>query len=258
MDVAETYVQSGHEKWEQKDFKGAIEDYIRAAELASYVYPMWNCLLQQEVEWKEEQFIRIIDICTEIISNNTQDIHTILFRGIAKDETYNRFRNKTILNEAIEDYSRAIEINPNLSNSYFFRGYAKEFYLHLYKEAIEDYNLAIKVDNNNAHYYSCLAEAKEKIKDFDGAIQDYLKLIEFRPIYYVCLKLAKIYYNQKEYDQALEYVNKAIEINPDDYSLAQELKEVILLKNIEQIELIEDDFSLKLRLIPSRIAVDSS
>ena len=48
------------------------------------------------------------------------------------------------LHESIEDYNKAIELNPKLENAYYGRGYAKHD-LGNYQGAIEDYNKVIEL-----------------------------------------------------------------------------------------------------------------
>ncbi|MFA6026509.1 MAG: tetratricopeptide repeat protein, partial [Ignavibacteriaceae bacterium] len=49
-------------------------------------------------------------------------------------------------NGAIQNYSKAIEINPHFAKAYYLRGNAK-VELSNYNGAIEDYNNAIEIDS---------------------------------------------------------------------------------------------------------------
>ncbi len=90
-------------------------------------------------------------------------------RGLAK---YNLGRNQ----EAIADYDRAIQLNPNDAAAYFNRAYAK-YALGKKEEAIADYDRAIWLDSNNAIAYNnrglakyALGKKEEAIADYDRAI----------------------------------------------------------------------------------------
>lgn len=91
-------------------------------------------------------------------------------RGIAKN-------NLGLYEEAIKDFNKAIELNPNISEAYNNRGNAKNN-LKQYEEAIKDYDKAIELNPNNLDAYNnrgsakaILMQYKEAIKDFDKAIK---------------------------------------------------------------------------------------
>ena len=118
------------------------------------------------------------------------------------------------MDEAIEVYSRAIELNPNHAASYSNRGAAycgrDEFDL-----AIADYNKAIELDPELAQAYSNRGAAYWGKDEFDLAIADYNKAIELDP------KLAHAYYNrgatyraEGAFDLAIADCTKAIELDP--------------------------------------------
>ena len=44
--------------------------------------------------------------------------------------------------KAIDDYSKAIELNPNYAGAYFSRGYVKHFFLKDERGACEDWKIA--------------------------------------------------------------------------------------------------------------------
>ena len=115
---------------------------------------------------------------------------------------------------AIEDYSKAIEINPKDGDSYNLRGVLK-YELKDYSGAISDISKAIDLGTNNAVSYYSRGGAKSNTGDYSGAIEEYSKAIELDPNY------ALAYYNRgiskknlKDYYGAIEDYNKAIEIDP--------------------------------------------
>ncbi|HOZ70556.1 MAG TPA: tetratricopeptide repeat protein [Chitinophagaceae bacterium] len=73
---------------------------------------------------------------------------------------------------AISDYTKAIEINPEFDAAYYNRGNIyrsnKDFAL-----AILDYNAAIKIDSDKPKYYLNLGLAKASINNHEDAIKDY-------------------------------------------------------------------------------------
>ena len=75
---------------------------------------------------------------------------------------------------AIQDYSKAIEINPNDAKAYIGRGAAKDD-LEDYRGAIQDYNKAIEINRNDARAYIVRGLAKLQLGDKDGACLDWSK-----------------------------------------------------------------------------------
>ncbi len=115
---------------------------------------------------------------------------------------------------AIQDYSKSIEINPSISKGYFMRGFAKQ-YLEDYRGAIQDYDKAIEINPSNSDAYSNRGFAKKELGNYRGAIQDYSKVIEINPSNseaYFMRGFAKQYL--EDYRGAIQDYNKAIEINP--------------------------------------------
>ena len=73
--------------------------------------------------------------------------------------------------DAIEDYSKAIEIEPNNVFAYRLRGDSKAK-LGDYQGAIDDYTKAIEIYPNKAYLYNYRAESKRKLGDNEGADED--------------------------------------------------------------------------------------
>ena len=116
--------------------------------------------------------------------------------------------------QAIAEYNKAIEINPNLADAYNRRciTYTKQEDL---TQALADCNKAIEINPNYAKAYSNRASIYEKQGNTTQAIADCDKAIEINP------NMAELYYNRgRKYDmqgnmtQAVADYNKAIELNP--------------------------------------------
>ena len=83
------------------------------------------------------------------------------------------------INNSIIYLNEAIEIEPNDARFYISRGCFKGTESH--EDAIEDYTKAIEIDPNNVFAYRLRADAKRKLGDYQGAIHDYTKAIEIFP-----------------------------------------------------------------------------
>jgi tetratricopeptide (TPR) repeat protein len=77
---------------------------------------------------------------------------------------------------AIKDYSKAIEIDPLYALAYCRRGWAKA-YTQKIDNALDDYNQAIGIDPTFAYTYFCRAQSYELINDPQKAKLDYEKVV---------------------------------------------------------------------------------
>lgn len=77
--------------------------------------------------------------------------------------------------EAIDDFNSAIEIRPDRYEYYYKRGVAFNNFKR-YAEAISDFNIAIKNDPKNENAYFQRGYAKHAMKDYLGAMTDYNRL----------------------------------------------------------------------------------
>ena len=89
-------------------------------------------------------------------------------RGITKAE-------KKDYKGSIEDFTKAIEINPVDFEAYYLRGLSKN-YLKKYKLAIEDFTKAIEIDPNIGQFYFSRGFAKNILND-DSDCSDAKKAI---------------------------------------------------------------------------------
>jgi tetratricopeptide (TPR) repeat protein len=118
--------------------------------------------------------------------------------------------------QAIQEFSIAIKINPKYSRAYFMRGYA---YLQLqnFQQALVDWNKAIYLSPKYAAFFYNRGILKnENLNDFPGALSDFDQAIFINP------KYAKAYNNRgilkeekfNDVPGALADYNKAISLNP--------------------------------------------
>lgn len=77
---------------------------------------------------------------------------------------------------AIQDYNKAIELNPNDYIFYYNRGNAK-FKMNIFHDAIQDFNKSIELNDNHSSSYNNRGLAKARLEDYRGAISDYDKAI---------------------------------------------------------------------------------
>ena len=127
--------------------------------------------------------------------------------------------NSAKYSEAIEDYTKAISINPQFANAYCNRGFAKHK-LEKYTDAIEDYSKGIELNPGQYiyHFYYLRGVAKKDLENYSDAIEDFSKAIEINPEYANAYNdRANSYKSLDKIIEAMEDYSKAIEINPKYY-----------------------------------------
>ncbi|MBW5392711.1 tetratricopeptide repeat protein, partial [Brachyspira pilosicoli] len=117
---------------------------------------------------------------------------------------------------AVEDFDKAIELNKNYEGAYFNRGVSK-IYLKMYNDAIEDYNKVIELNPNEDKAYFNRGIIKSNLEEYKEALKDIDKAIELNPNEEKMYSVGGIFkLNLKEYNEAIKYFNKAIELNPNN------------------------------------------
>ena len=110
----------------------------------------------------------------EAIEIDPYDVRFYISRGTLKvTESYE---------DAIQDYTKAIKIEPNSVFAYRLRGDSKRK-LGDYQGAINDYSKAIEIYPNNAYFYNFRAESKRKLGDNEGADEDDRKAEKLKNIF---------------------------------------------------------------------------
>jgi Tfp pilus assembly protein PilF len=119
---------------------------------------------------------------------------------------------------ALRDYNRAIELNPKLAYAYSNRSrlyYARKDY----KKAMEDANIAVTHNARLPEAYINLANARSVTGDFQGALEDYNRAIQLNPPKKV---RAGVYNNRgnvllamKNANGAVQNYNRALALQPE-------------------------------------------
>lgn len=152
--------------------------------------------------WKNEE-----TIWTDVINKNPKS-------PVAYNERGQAYLNMNLLDKALFDFNKAIELNPNFALAYFKRGILQNKN-NKYKEAIKDYDESIRIDNSNPEAYvnrgKCYALLKMDAKalfDFDKAIL----LDENQTTAYNNKGI--VLASQNKYKVAIQNFTKSISLNP--------------------------------------------
>ncbi|MGB4846665.1 MAG: tetratricopeptide repeat protein, partial [Saprospiraceae bacterium] len=131
---------------------------------------------------------------------------------------YNRglaFMNENKFKEAMDDYTKAIELKPGYNVALVNRGNILRGSSQ-YDAALHDYNSAIEATPNFSIAYFNRGILYMNQQKNEEALNDFTKAIEYKPGYYKAYSnRGVIYTNLKRYADAIEDYSKAIEIKPD-------------------------------------------
>ena len=159
--------------------------------------------LSQQEKWDEYISVLTEAISLEVDSNLKSAAY--YSRGLAYDI-------KSEYDRAIEDYSKAIELEPDYAGAYNNRGATYERNGD-YDRAIEDFSKAIELEPDYAGAYNNRGATYERNDDYDRALEDCSKAIELKPDYAGAYYNRGVVYGRKsDYDRALEDFIKAIEL----------------------------------------------
>ena len=115
--------------------------------------------------------------------------------------------------EAVKEYSKAIELDPSFASAYHNRGI---LYNNLgeQQKALDDYNKAIELDPSYAFAYNGRGNVYRGLGERQKALDDYNKAIELDPSFaYAYNGRGNVYSDLGEQQKALDDYNKAIELD---------------------------------------------
>lgn len=115
--------------------------------------------------------------------------------------------------EAIADFSQSIKLNPNFESAYFFRALSEKF--SNIQNADADLTICIKLNPKDFKYYPERGEARYKLGDYQGSVDDYTRAIKLRPDLEFYSKRGFSLIALQKYAQALDDFNYAIKLFPN-------------------------------------------
>lgn len=177
----------------------------------------------------------IISDCNKIIQINPQSNYAYHVRGYAKAGLGNH-------EDAIVDYSKAIELDSTDAKAYCLRGISKSlnarpvktgadrFFklakdtimsnteISAYESALKDFNKCIELDSKNDYFYSVRATLYSTLKKYVLALTDYTTAIQIDNSYSgYYIERANIKQNLKNYVGAIADYNQAIYLDSSEY-----------------------------------------
>jgi len=143
------------------------------------------------------------------------------------------------IDKALDDYNRAIKIDPNSSKLYKLRGQLL-FEQERYDLSDKDYRKMIDIDQGDVVGYVGLGRNAYARKQYDDAIEKYNYVINLSPNYSSGYSFrAESYIAQKKYNEAIDDIIKALEIDDDEkaYYLMQEVADSAAMPLIAKLKI---------------------
>lgn len=211
----------------------------------------------QKITIRQEDKIHILNYLNKYHGININSIYNDLHGFIEHQQNSSAFSyfiqglraynkgTKEGFKESIRFYDQAIELDPDYAEAFNNRGNSK-LALEEYNEAIDDFSQAIKLSNGNSEVPYCnrgntyrkLAElSKQKsyiaydadynqaLDYYNKAMTDFQSALRINPIYTdACINLGLVLKTTTQFDAAIAYFDKALQISPNNvhayYNLA--------------------------------------
>ncbi len=155
---------------------------------------------------------KAIELLNQSISKDSTFADAYFHRGV----TYFKLDN---FDKALKDFDMAFLLNPNLSILWMYKGFAYRN-KGMLNEALDSFSnyISLHPQDTSAYSYILRGKVKYELGDFNGAITDYDMAVKLKPFeekynYYRFVA----FYEAKQLKQALACVNNLIKVNPDFY-----------------------------------------
>jgi len=192
-----------------------------------------NCAVKGEFKKAKKEFEKALTVDSlytsaqlslktidDILSNKIKkETGAHIFKGVQYDD-------QGKYEQAINEFTRAIEINPGYADIYNKRGLSY-YNQEKYDQALRDYNKAIEINPRYTDAFNNRGIVYYQQEQYDQAISNYTKAIEINP------KYAKAYHNRglvffvnlKDTDEGCADWQKACELGEcTNYKMAKEKK----------------------------------
>ena len=156
------------------------------------------------------------------------------------------------LPQAIESFTRAIEIEPRYAEAYVKRGLAY-YRSEQYETAIADYNQTLKLKRYQADAYASRGDAYRLLGDMQHAIEDYSASLKRRRNNHVIQKRAESYFKHGEVQKALADYDDLIQRKPTamaHYGRGKVYLQLAIRGNESHLKLALSDLDQAIALAP--------
>ena len=173
-------------------YKKAIKEDLKCRYCDYIYYRIGKCWYEKYSYNKEKECLdsAIINFNRTLENPMSRDYSFLVYSDMG-----NCYYDKGNIDRALENYNKAIDNNPDYAEAYNLKG---DLYFNRgdYKSAIDSYNEAVYLFLNHIIYTSNIAYNIQTTKTYPF------------PYYY---GIGDAYFNDKKYDKAIEYYNRAFE-----------------------------------------------
>ncbi|MBI4835391.1 MAG: tetratricopeptide repeat protein [Planctomycetes bacterium] len=136
--------------------------------------------------------------------------------GKANENAQNPDKYRKLIDKAFECFSKAIEKNLSLTYSYYERAFIIAFIYDKTEEAVADFNKVIELDPESPLGYFARGTIEYYHKNYDKAIDYLAKAINLKRDYADAhFNLGNAYNNLGNYKNAIEFYKETIRLKPD-------------------------------------------
>lgn len=231
---AEAYERRARANQLAFDFDGALADYKKAFELdSSYLMSLYERGMLYSDVFKQPDNAR--DVFHEMEKYAPDDEYAELGQArldLAEADRYLKLlpgqadyhqreqKAEKLFDETLQRCDRIEKTNPALSDVWYLRGlvFQKSPQRRDPKKALEAYSKYLAARRDSPSAFHNRGDARKDLEDYTGAVSDYSEALKINPQFIWSLRnrgyLLYRYLNQPQ--QALEDINRAIEIKSDD------------------------------------------
>jgi tetratricopeptide (TPR) repeat protein len=216
------YFTTGYHEYQEQKYDAAIQDLTKAVELAPkdiQNHKFLGLAYNKKQDW--DNAIKEFSECIKLDPTNTEALDFL---------AWNYYLKKDYLN-ALAGWTKITEINPNLP--YGFAGIGRVYSTQQkWKESIPYYEKSVSLDTTQWETYHEMGRAYEGLGDTTNEEKAFLRVIQLNPkeddSYF---RLGLIEETQKKWDQAIDYINKAMDLNPTNPYYIKELANAYMNRN---------------------------
>ena len=199
---------------------------------------------QKKYNLAEDAYTKAIENITKLNSSNDEIAYSYSLRGKFYEDYIGNYQ------KAIEDYSMAIDLNPDNSRYYFSRAWVYGFELEKkeFEKAIQDFTRANDLDPDSANMNNIGTMLRDNTQQYNRAIYYYDLSIQMDSLsHYGYRNKGVTYVKMGDYDKAFENFNKAIELDSTvvyNYNLRAEAYE-----DVGELDKAVDDYTSIIELV---------
>ena len=200
---AAAYLYLGHAKMDMLERDAAIEAYTKAKTFSDRATEKERLFIEAEyVSWVEVESGEKFRILNELAEKYPREKQVYLDLG-------GIYRSRHMYNEAIENFYKALELDPNWGYVLNILAYTHSD-IGNYAQAIKYFQKYIDVSPGDANPIDSMAELYFRMGRFDEAILKYQEALKTKPGFESSLRIAIIYALKENYASSEEWLERFI------------------------------------------------